>query len=143
MSWSIDLSPMVPQPLLWAALAVAVLLVAVLFVRRTRGAALRALALAALLGALANPSLRQEERESLANIAIVVMDESTSQTIAERPQQTAAIRAALEARLKNVPNLEVKWVPSSRPTGKGRPARSCSPTSTARWPRFPPTGSPA
>ena len=119
MNWSIDIAPMIPAPLFWAGLVVAGLLVAALALRRTRGSALRALSLVALLGALANPTLRQEERESLANIAIVVMDESTSQTIAGRPEQAAQIRADVEAKLSRIPNLEVKWVASSRPTGEG------------------------
>lgn len=118
MSWSIDISPMLPGPLFWGAVALAILLVVALLVRRTRGAVMRAVALAALLAALANPTLRQEERESLANIAVVVVDESTSQTIGGRPQQTAAIKADLEAKLARIPGLEVKWVESSKPTGE-------------------------
>jgi len=119
MTWSIDIAPMVPAPVLVAAMLVALALVAVLFFRRTRGAALRALALAALVAALANPSFRQEERESLANIAVVLVDESTSQTIAGRPAQSAAIRADLEEKLQRIPGLEVKWINASRPTGEG------------------------
>jgi hypothetical protein len=119
MSWSIDIAPMLPPHLFWGAVALAIVLVAVLFFRRTRGALLRAVALAALLAALANPTLRQEERESLANIAIVLMDESTSQTIGGRPEQMAAIKADLEAKLGKIPGLEVKWVEASRPTGDG------------------------
>ena len=117
MTWSIDIAPMVPQPVLVAAALIALALIAVLFFRRTRGAALRALALAALVAALANPSFRQEEREGLNNIAVVLVDESTSQTIAGRPAQTAAIRADLEEKLKRIPGLEVKWIEASRPTG--------------------------
>ncbi|MGE0698493.1 MAG: hypothetical protein AB7O57_05300 [Hyphomicrobiaceae bacterium] len=119
MNWSIDIQPIIPGPLFWAAMLVAALLVGLMLFRRTRGASLRALSLAALIAALANPTLRQEERESLSNIAIVVTDESTSQTIAGRPAQTAAIRADLEAKLAKVPSLDVKWVASSRPTGEG------------------------
>src|SRR5262245_26564951 len=118
-SWSIDFSPMVPGPYFWAGVVLATLLVIVLLLRRNRGALLRALSLAALLLALANPTLRQEERESLANIAIVVVDESTSQTIAGRPEQTAAIRSEVESKLAGVANLQVKWVMSSKPTGEG------------------------
>ena len=117
-SWSIDFSSMVPGPVFWAAAAVAVVLVVLLLVRRSRGALLRALSLAALLLALSNPTLRQEERESLANIAIVVVDESTSQTIAGRPEQTAAIRRELETKLAALGNLQVRWVASSKPTGE-------------------------
>jgi hypothetical protein len=117
-NWSLDLALMVPPPVYWAAVALAVVLVVVLLLRRTRGALLRALSLAALLLALANPTLRQEERESLANVAIVVTDESLSQTIGGRPEQTAAIKRELEARLGEIPNLQVRWVSSSKPTGQ-------------------------
>src|SRR5512145_1321058 len=117
-NWSLDFTLMVPPLLFWASAALAVFLVAVLLVRRTRGAVLRALSLAALLLALANPTLRQEERESLANIAIVVIDESLSQSIAGRPEQTAAIKRELETRLGAIPSLQVRWVHSSRATGE-------------------------
>jgi hypothetical protein len=110
MNWSIDFTPLIPEPLLWTLAALGVLLVAVMFFLRTRGASLRALAVAALLLALANPTLREEDRDYLANIAIVVVDETTSQALAGRPEQTAAIRTQLESRLGALDNLEVKWV---------------------------------
>src|SRR5262247_4348963 len=116
-NWSVDFSPMLPAPLFWAGAALAVVLVALLLVRRSRGALLGALSLAALLLALSNPTLRQEERESLANIAIVVVDESLSQSIGGRPEQTAAIRRELESKLAGIANLQVRWVTSSRPNG--------------------------
>ena len=115
-NWSLDFAPMLPLPLYWAAVVVAAVLVALLLFRRSRGALLRAVALGALIFALANPTLRQEERENLGNIAIVIVDESTSQTLAERPAQAAAIRKDLEAKLGRIDNLEVKWITSSRPS---------------------------
>ena len=117
-SWSIDFSPMVPGPIFWVGAVLAAVLVVLLLMRRSRGAFLRALSLAALLLALANPTLRQEERESLAKIAIVVVDESMSQTIAGRPEQTAAIKRELEAKLGGIANLQVRWVNSSKATGE-------------------------
>jgi len=122
MRWSVDFAPMLPAPLFWAAGILAVVLIALLFMRRSRGAAFRAAAVLALLAALANPTLREEERESLANIAVVIVDESTSQTLAKRPEQARAIRADLEAKLGKIPNLEVKWVTAAKPgesTGLG------------------------
>ena len=67
---------------------------------------------------LANPTLRQEERESLNNIAVVVPDNSTSQSLAARPAQMEAIRRELETKLAAIPNLEIRWVTSSQPTGE-------------------------
>jgi len=114
MSWSIEFAPLVPAPLLWAAGLVALLLVGVLLFRRSRGALWRGAALAALIAALINPTLREEERESLANIALVVVDESTSQALDKRPDQKAAIRGELEKRLGKIKNLEIKWATSAK-----------------------------
>ena len=117
-NWSIDFAPMLPGPYLWAAIAVAIVLTALLFLRRTRGAVFRTLALGALLLALANPTLREEERENLGNIAIVVMDDSTSQLLAGRPAQAAAIKADIEGKLAKIPGLQIKFVSSSKPDGE-------------------------
>ena len=118
MNWSIDFSPLVPQPAFWAAVVIAVVLVGIMLFRRQRGAPFRALALATLLAALANPNLREEQRESLANVAIVVVDDSTSQQLSDRPAQTAAIKADLEGKLGKIPNLTVKFVSAGKP-GEG------------------------
>ena len=118
MNWSVDFSPIVPVPVFWAAAAIAVALVGLMMFRRQRGAPFRALALATLLTALANPTLREEQRESLANVAIVVLDESTSQQLSTRPEQMAAIKTDLEAKLANVANLNVKFVSAGKP-GEG------------------------
>ena len=115
MSWSIDFSPLLPDPLLWILFIVALVLVGFLLYRGTRGALLRLAALAALLLALLNPTLREEERERLSNVAIVVVDESPSQQLAKRPEQTAAIKADLESKLAKIPKLNVKWVVGGKP----------------------------
>ena len=120
-NWTIDTSPLLPAPVFWAAILVAAALIGFLLWRRSRGGALRGLALAALLVAIANPTLREEERQSLANIVVVVMDESTSQTLADRPEQTADIRRQLEAKLAAIPNLDVRFVSSAKPGGDGPP----------------------
>ncbi|MDX2288669.1 MAG: hypothetical protein NW217_07590 [Hyphomicrobiaceae bacterium] len=115
MNWSVDLAPLIPVPLLWVAAGIALVLLGLMGVRRTRGFALRALAVAAMFLALLNPTLREESRDRLANVAIVVVDESTSQALADRPAQTRAIRDELDRRLKAVGNLEVKWVTVASP----------------------------
>jgi hypothetical protein len=114
-NWSIDFAPMIPPPLFWAGVVLAVVLVALLLLRRSPGAAVRALALGLVVAALANPTLKEEERENLGNVAIVVLDESTSQSLATRPVQTEEIRKDLEAKLGKIPGLEVKWVRAAKP----------------------------
>ncbi len=121
MNWSIDFAPLLPEPLMWVLALLGLALAALLFVRRSRGAVLRLAALAAMLAALLNPTLREEERETLNNVAIVVLDESPSQALADRPAQTQAVKADLEAKLAKIPNLDVKWVVGGKP-GDAKPA---------------------
>ncbi len=110
MNWSITFAPLVPNLVLIALAAVAIGLVIALLVRRSRGALLRLAALAALIGALLNPILKEEQRESLDNVAIVVLDESPSQKLSDRTKQLEAIRSDIEAKFAKIPNLKIKWV---------------------------------
>jgi hypothetical protein len=107
---SISLAPIVPLPVLIALAAVAALLVIYGLFRRARGAVLRALAFAALLAALANPSWVQERREPLSDVAVIVADESASQRIDGRADEAAAAVAELEQRLRRLPGTEVRVV---------------------------------
>ena len=95
----------------FAALAALALAIVALYAwQRRAGAWLRLVGLAAVLAALANPTLKQEEREFLSNIAVVVVDKSDSQTIAQRKAQTAAAVEKLERELGTIDNLEVRVV---------------------------------
>ena len=68
---------------------------------------LRCLTLLAFITVLFNPSLHEEKRESVPGIVAVIVDESASQTLGDREAQTAAVKAKLETKLGNIPNLEV------------------------------------
>ncbi|HEY4819327.1 MAG TPA: hypothetical protein VIH62_00705 [Xanthobacteraceae bacterium] len=118
MGFGIAFSPLVPDAVLWAAVAVAAAIVILLFVGRTRGAAVRALALALMVAALANPSLTREDRDPLTSVAVVVVDKSPSQDFGERTAQTAAARAALVTRLQRVPGLELRVVEAGQADGE-------------------------
>jgi hypothetical protein len=113
MNWTIEFLPFLPVPYLVAAGLVTLLIALVLVWRGRRGALLRIASLAILVLALANPNLKQEEREQLANIAVVMVDQSASQRIAGRDERTVALREQLAARFGNMDHLEVRWVESS------------------------------
>ena len=119
MRWSIEFIPFVPWPVLWALAALGVLLFALLLWRSRRGAILRAASYALILLAIANPHLKQEDREPLNDVVAVVVDETQSQTIAGRDERTEAIRKDLEERLKAIPNLDTRWVHSTSTSADG------------------------
>ena len=95
MAREIILDPMLPWPLI-AALGCAALAVCLLAaVRGLPGWWIRALAAVALVVALLDPSLQTEDREPLSDILLIAVDESASQRIADRPDQTVAALADL------------------------------------------------
>lgn len=102
--------PLLPLPLFGALAALAALLVGLALWRRARGAPLRAFVLAVLLLALANPRLVQESRENLADIAVLLVDESASMRVGERRVEAAAAKAAIEEQARRIPGLELRTV---------------------------------
>ena len=78
--------------------------------RRARGAGWRALALSLLLLALANPILVKEQRDPLDDIALVVVDDSASQHIAPRPEQSDAARLHVLENLGQLDDTELRLV---------------------------------
>ena len=118
MNFGIAFSPLVPTYLVWAAVAVTVVLAAMLVLARSRGAAVRIAALALFVLALANPSFTREDRDPLSSIAVVVVDKSPSQELGDRAQQTEAARAELAERLGHIPGLEVRFVEAGESDGE-------------------------
>ncbi len=133
MGFGITFSPLVPNEILWAALAVALIAAVLLLVIRSRGSVMRATALAFAALALANPSLTREDREALPSVAVVVVDKSPSQGFGDREKQTEAVRAAVTQRLGRIAGSKCAWskpaMRTARPT-----ARACSPRSARRSP---------
>ncbi len=119
MNWAVDFAPLVD---LWviAVLAAGALVVSLLGVlQRARGAWLRAGAAALFVLALANPALRQEDRDDLPGVVAVVVDRSASQGLGERSEQTQAARQELENRLSRIRGLEARWIEAGRSDSDG------------------------
>ena len=118
MNFGIAFAPLVPPEFVWAAVAAAVILALLLFVSRSRGAVIRALALALIVLALSNPSLTREDRQPLSSVAVVVVDKSPSQNFGDRTKQTEAARDALVERLHRIPGLDVRVVEGGHSDGE-------------------------
>ena len=118
MNISIAFAPLVGTQILWTVIAAAVLFALVLFVSRSRGAAVRTLALALIVLALANPSFTREDRDPLTSVAVVVVDKSPSQNFGDRTQQTEAARAKVLEQLHRIPGLEVRVIEAGEADGE-------------------------
>jgi hypothetical protein len=114
----IAFAPLVGTQVLWAVIAAAGLLALILFASRSRGAAVRTLALALIALALANPSFTREDRDPLTSVAVVVVDKSPSQNFGDRLQQTEAARDKILERLHRIPGLEVRVIEAGEADGE-------------------------
>lgn len=110
MDWSVSFEPFLPWPLIAAAGAVGLALLAALAIGRSRGTLLRALSFVLLLAALANPVIRSEERQPLPDIAVAVVDRSLSQQNGERARRTDEALEAMKQAVARLPNTELRTV---------------------------------
>ncbi len=110
MNWSLTVSPLLPWPWLAGIAALALLVTIPGLLRRMRGAWLRLAAAAALLAALSNPVLLNEQREPLSTVVAMVVDHSASQSLDGRDKTTAAAADALTQRLAAFRHIEVRRV---------------------------------
>jgi hypothetical protein len=110
MTGTLILDPLIPMIAFYAVAGLAILALALAVWRRLPGWWLRGLAGLALLAALANPAIQQEDREPLTDIVMLVVDESASQRISDRPAQNATAIANVEAEIARQPNTELRTI---------------------------------
>ena len=98
----------------WAALAALAALCALALLpallRRARGAVWRGLAFAVLLAWLAGPRLVRETRDTLPDVALLVLDDTASMQVGDRMALRDTARAAIVAQAARMPDLELRTV---------------------------------
>src|SRR5437868_12267720 len=121
---SIAFDPLLP----WTVLAVlgGIGLVLVLLGLRAgaRGTIWRLGSVAVILAALANPALIEEQRKPIADVALIVVDDSDSMALGERQRQVQAARESLKRKFGQQEGLEIREVvlpPAHIQIGSERP----------------------
>lgn len=117
-AFSLHLAPLLPLWALAGLAGVAGLLLGVALWRRARGTAWRSAACLILFAALLGPVLVQEKRDGRPDIAVVVVDESASQTMAGRAAQRDRALAAVQQQARALPNLELRVVRAGVEAGR-------------------------
>jgi hypothetical protein len=111
---SFSFTPLLPAALLWAFAGLAALVTALGLWQRKSGTLLRAVGLALVIVALLDPALVRENKQPLKDVVAVVVDQSGSNMIGERPIQTEKAKDELVKRLKALGNVDVRVIESSR-----------------------------
>jgi len=119
MTWSLITDPLIAPVLL--ILLTLVSLGATLFAAwmRAPGTLYRAGAFTTLLALLLNPTLREEDREPITDIAVLVVDQSASMELASRADSRDQALETLKQRLTLQPALEVRVVESGETARDG------------------------
>src|SRR5437660_536345 len=114
-AYTLATAPLLPWWLIALLAGAAVLMLAPGIWRRARGIAWRVAAAAMLLAILVNPSLVEEKRTPLRDVAVVVVDESPSQQIGQRQEACEAALAALTERLQHERDLDLRVIRAGKP----------------------------
>src|SRR5712691_5874084 len=114
-AYALATAPLLPWWAIAALAGAAVLVLALGVWRRARGIVWRGVAVGMLLAILVNPSLVEEKRSTLRDVAVVVVDESPSQEIGNRRQATEAALAALTERLGRERDLDLRVIRAGKP----------------------------
>jgi len=112
---SIEFSPLFSWPVVLGLAVAALLPLAYGAWRRASGLGWRAIALAVLLLALANPVAVEEEREKQNDVLAVLVDESASQNTQDREKVTRAALDHIRKTAGNMRNLEVRVIRAGGP----------------------------
>ncbi|KAJ03598.1 membrane protein [Sulfitobacter mediterraneus] len=110
MTATLVFDPLIPLPLLLVVVIVALVGIILAILRGLNGWPLRALAALVVLGALAGPSYQQEDRAPLNDIVLMVSDESASQKLGTRANQTQTAADTLAAAVVARPNTELRRI---------------------------------
>jgi hypothetical protein len=121
---SIAFDPLLSWWVLTALAGVGLLLVLLGIGARAHGTLLRLGSLIVVLAALGNPMLVEEQRKPIADVALIVIDDSDSMSIGDRRQQVQVAKEALKRSLGQQEGLEVReatLAPSRIQLGSERP----------------------
>jgi hypothetical protein len=110
MNFDIEFAPLAPWPLIIAFAILALCVVLYMAYKKLRGTLLRGLVATILTLALTNPILRQDQRLALTDIAVAIVDESTSQSFGKRTEQTQLALEKIKTRIAQLPNTELRIV---------------------------------
>ncbi|KUJ76455.1 hypothetical protein AVO45_11720 [Ruegeria marisrubri] len=110
MTGTVIFDPLIPWPALAAVAAIALVGVILALWRGLSGWALRGLAALIVLAALAGPVYQIEDRAPLTDIVLMVEDESASQKLSDRAEQTSRAAEELAAILEARENTELRRI---------------------------------
>ena len=110
LSTTLHFTPSLDVQWLWAIGLIGLVLLALSFIRYKRGIVMRTIMFVAFILALLQPSLLQEDRNYVKDVAVIVVDQSTSQNFEKRSERTQAALSHIEKELNRSNAFEVRII---------------------------------
>lgn len=123
MAVTIHFAPLLPMFWLGLAIGIAVMAMAFAFWKNRNSIILRVLLVSAFILALLNPSLIQEQRDPVPDVAFIVVDNSPSQNLGSRKARTDEALSYLKNELNKYQTLDVRIVESAKTSALERETR--------------------
>ena len=115
--WSLAFAPLLPWWAITGFAAAASVLLGFGIWRRAKGTAWRILAGLALVLIAASPSLVEQQRQALRDVAAVVVDESPSMAIGDRRQMADDALQAVTQKIAQLPGIDLRVIHAGAPDG--------------------------
>ena len=110
LSTTLHFTPFLDWPWIWAIAFIGLVLLALSFLRYKRGIIMRSVMFIAFILALLNPSLLKEERNYVKDVAVVVVDQSTSQNFEKRTERTQKALSYIQGELERSNTFDVRVI---------------------------------
>ncbi|MGK2740430.1 hypothetical protein ACSHT0_06005 [Tepidicaulis sp. LMO-SS28] len=118
MNLSLSFAPLIPALWFGVLTALSLALAAFFSLRRMRVAVWRFFAMALLLLLIANPSIRNEERDPVPDIGLIVVDTSASMKLEEREEAARTAAETLRERMGRLEALDIRTIYAGTPGGR-------------------------
>jgi len=115
--WSLAFAPLLPWWAITGFAAAASILLGFGIWRRAKGTAWRILAGLALVLIAASPSLVEQQRQALRDVAALVVDESPSMAIGDRRQMADDALQAVTQKIAQLPGIDLRVIHAGTPDG--------------------------
>ena len=108
LSTNLDFTPIIDVNWLWTIAICGIILLAFSAFYYRRGILIRSFSFIVFLLALLNPSLLSEERDYVNDVAVIIVDQSTSQKMERREQRTNTALTSLQEQIENMDMFELR-----------------------------------
>ncbi len=110
LSTTLHFTPSLDWQWVWMIAALGLILLVLSFIRYKRGLVMRCVMFGLFILALLNPSLLKEDRNYVKDVAVIVVDQSTSQNFEKRSERTKNALAYVQQKLEGLNAFDVRVI---------------------------------